>query len=328
VTIHARFVGAGVQPLIDAVRAAGVDPGDLRAVVWQATWARGYDDVVAPAPAVRLKEDGFIIFARVVDAERYAAIIDTGHALWALVARGVFPTLGARVRITPAFVEGEIGWDVVILDRLGLGISIRFGARGEETNSWAGALRAAVQRIADSEVERRKAIVIERRTLVPLEPVKPFREEIAALQDQLRLRVESEAAARPAERTAFDRGNERQRKSIIDEVKARRMKIFQKESAALRARMPDLQAEYAQRQVSNAEILTSMAELEDAGSRSRGITERVDTIANQITAVEAGELLISCDPDKFAALGPSDFDEISNTVGLLNDLIPRRAQKR
>ena len=327
-TIHSHFVGAGVQPLIDAVRATGADPGDLRAAVWQATWARGYEDVVAPAPAARLKQDGFIIFARVIDARHYAAVVDTGRALWALVARGDFPKLGARVRVAPAFVAGEIDWDVTILETLGLGMSIRFGARGDETNSWVDALRVALQRIATAEVERRKAILIERRALIPLEPVKPFREEIEALQEQIRQRVEAEGAARPAERAAFDRGNEKQRKSIIDEVKRRRMHLFETESAALRARMPELQAENAARQVSNAEILASMGELEDAGSRSRGITERVDAIASEITTVEAGQLLVSCDPNTFEALGPADFDEISSTVELLKDLIPSRAPKR
>jgi hypothetical protein len=328
VTIHARFVGAGVQPLVDAVKAAGADPGDLRAVVWQATWARGYDDVVAPAPAIRLKEEGFVIFARPVGPTRYAGIVDTGHALWALVARGVFPPLGSRVRIVPAMVNGEIGWDVAILETLGLGLSIRFGAKGTETNAWAELLRASVQRIADAEVNRRKAIVNERRALVTIEPVKPFREEIDALHEQLRLRTEAESAATPTERAAHDRGNERQRKAIIEDVKARRLKFYQEELAALRARIPELQAAHDKRQETSTELRALVSELEGAASRSRGVSERVGTVEHQLSAVQAAGLLVNYDPERIDGLGPTDFDEISRTVELLYDLIPHRAQKR
>lgn len=327
-TTHARFVGAGVQPLVDAVKAAGADPGDLRAVVWQATWARGYDDVVAPAPAVRLKEEGFVIFARPVGSERFAGIIDTGHALWALVARGVLPPLGARVKIVPAFVGGEIGWDVSILESLGLGLTIRFGTRNKETAVWAELLRAALTRIAEAEIERRKAIVAERRSIISAGPVKPFREELDALHEQLRARVDAEAAATPEERAAYERGNEKKRKQIIEECKNRRMKRYQEELTLLKARIPELQAAHEKRITANVDLLTMATELEDSASRSRGVSERVGTVENQLAAVESAGPLVSCDLDQLGALGPNDFEEIAHTVALLYDMLPRRAQKR
>jgi hypothetical protein len=328
VTTHARFVGAGVQPLVDAVKAAGAEPGDLRAVVWQATWARGYDDVVAPAPAIRLKEEGFVIFSRALGPERFAGIIDTGKALWALVARGLVPPAGSRVRIVPAFVDGELGWEVTTLETLGLGLSIRFGARGTETAAWVEFLHDALGRIAETEIERRRAIVAERRALVTIEPIRPFRDELDALHEQMRARVDAETAATPEERAAFDRGNEKQRKAVIDECKARRMRRYQEELALLRARVPELQAAHEKRMAANAEARMAVTELEDAASRSRGVSERIGTVENQLNAVAKSGLMVTADPATLEALGSADFEEIARTVELLYDLIPRRTQKR
>lgn len=327
-TTHARFVGSGVQPLVDAVKAAGAEPGDLRAVVWQATWARGYEDVVAPAPAIRLKEGGFVVFARSIGAHRYAGIVDTGNALWAVVARGVMPPLGARVRIVPAFVEHEIGWDVTVIETLGLGLSIRFGPKLNETAEWVQRLRDAVTRINAAEAERRKAIVIERRALSGLEPVKPFREELDVLYESLRQRVDAETAGTPEERAAYERGNEKQRKAIVDECKARRIRRYNEELARLRAGVPELAADHERRRAINLASRAAAAELEDAASRSRGVAERVATIEHQLAAIETAGLLVSGDLEQLESLGPSDFGELSRTVELLFELIPRRAQKR
>ena len=325
---HARFVGSGVQPLVDAVKAAGGEPGDLRAVVWQATWARGYEDVVAPAPAVRLKEEGFVVFARSIAIQRYATIMDTGHALWAVVARGVMPPLGARVRIVPAIVQHEIEWNITVLETLGLGLTIRFGVKAGETSDWTVKLREAVARIAQAEVERRKAIVVERRALVTIEPVKAFREELDALHEELRHRVDAETAGTAEERAAYERGNEKQRKAIVEECKARRLRRYNEELALLRARIPELNAGHEKRLAANSASRAAVAELEDAASRSRGVTERVSTLEHQLAAVEAAGLLVSADHDALDTLGAHDFDELSRTTELLYDLIPRRAQKR
>jgi hypothetical protein len=328
VTTHARFVGSGVQPLVDAVKAAGGEPGDLRAVVWQATWARGYEDVVAPAPAVRLKQEGFVVFARSIAPQRYATIVDTGHALWALIARGVIPPVGSRVRIVPAMVQHEIEWNISILDTLALGLTIRFGVKAGETNDWIEKLRDAVARIAAAEVERRRAIVVERRALVTIEPLRPFRDELEVLQEALRHRVDAEAAGTPEERAAFERGNEKQRKAIVDECKARRLRRFNEELARLRDQIPELTAAHDKRQAANDASRAAVAELEDAASRSRGVTERVGTVENQLTAIEAANMLVGADHETLDALGAADFDELAHTVELLYDLIPRRAQKR
>ncbi len=327
-SIHARFVGSGVQPLVDAVKAAGAEPGDLRAVVWQATWARGYEDVVAPAPAIRLREGGFVVFARAIAAHRYATIIDTGNALWALVARGAIPPLGARVRIVPAFVEHEIGWDVTIIETLGLGLSIRFGPKLNETAEWVDRLRDAVARIIDAEADRRKAIVIERRALCGLEPVRPFREELDLLYESLRQRVDAETAGTPDERAAYERGNEKQRKAIVEECKARRIRRYNEELATLRASVPELTADHDRRLAISLASRAAAAELEDAASRSRGVAERVTTIEHQLAAIETAGLQVSGDLERLEGLGPGDFNELSRTVELLFELIPRRAQKR
>jgi hypothetical protein len=327
VALHARFVGSGIQPLVDAVKAAGSEPGDLRAAVWQATWARGYEDVVAPAPAVRLKEEGFVVFARPVGTAAYAAIIDTTHALWALVARGVLPPLGARVRIVPAFVGGEIGWEVTIIETLGLGLVIRFGAKGAETGEWVDRLRGALGRIGDAEAARRKAIVAERRALIAIEPVQPFRTELDALHEALRVRIDAETAGTPGERAAFERGNERQRKAILEECKARRVRRYNEELALLRERVPELSAAHEKRAGAASDLRSAVAELEDAASRSRGVTERIGTVETQLDAVEVASLLVSADLEALDALGTDDFTTISRTVELLFDLIPRRGQK-
>ncbi len=321
---HARFVGSGVQPLVDAVKAAGGEPGDLRAVVWQATWARGYEDVVAPAPAARLKEEGFVVFSRPINGNRYAAIVDTTRALWALVSRGVAPPLGSRVRIVPAFIEGEIGWEVTVLETLGLGLKVRFGPKQHETTAWVDHLHNALERIAEAEIERRRAIVAERRALITVEPVKPFREELEAMQEAIRQRVDAETSGSPEERLAFERGNEKQRKAIIEELKARRLKRYNDELALLRERIPELAAINEQRQKAVAENRAAVAELEDAASRSRGISERVNTVENQVDAVAAAGLLVTADLTLLDNLSGNDFNEIAATVELLYDLIPRR----
>jgi hypothetical protein len=228
----------------------------------------------------------------------------------------------------PAFVGGEIGWDVTILETLGLGLSIRFGAKGTENGAWVEALRAALKHIAEGEVERRKAIVIERRSIVAIEPIKPFREELDALHDEMRKRVDTETAGTLEERVAFERGNEKQRKAIVDECKSRRLRRYNEELAKLRERIPDLTAAHEKRLLVNQRVRNSLAELEDAASRSRGVTERVTTVENQLAVVASAGLLVSADIDALNRLGSNDFEEASRTVELLYDLIPRRAQKR
>jgi hypothetical protein len=328
VTTHARFVGSGVQPLVDAVKAAGAEPGDLRAVVWQATWARGFEDVIAPAPAARLKADGFVVFARPIGPEKYATVIETTHALWALVARGVLPTLGSRVRIVPAFIDHEIGWEVGVIESLGLGLTVRFGPKLTETSAWADRLSDALARIAGAEVERRKQIVVERRSIVAVEPIKPLREELDALHEALRLRVDAETAGTPEERAAYEKGNEKQRQAIVHECKARRIRRYNEEVARLRARIPELTAAHEKRMAATNASRSSVAELEDAASRSRSVTERVTTVEHQLAAVRAAAVLVSANLESLDELGPADFEEISRTVELLYDLIPHHAQKR
>ncbi len=296
--------------------------------MWQATWARGYEDVVAPAPAARLKEEGFIVFSRAVGKMQYAAIIDTTRSLWALVTHGSAPPLGSRVRIVPAFVGGEIGWDVTVLETLGLGMSVRFGQKAGETTAWATALRYALNRIGEAETERRRAIVAERKTIMALEPIKPFREELDALHEELRKRVDAETAGTAEERIAFERGNEKQRKAVVEACRARRLRRYNEEVALLRTQIPDLQAAHDKRLALNAVTSTAVAELEDAASRSRSISERVGTVEHQLAAVEAAGLPVSADVDAIDLFGAPEFNEIARTVELLFDLIPRRAGKR
>ena len=327
-TTQAGLVGSGIQPLIDAIRASGADPGDLRAIVWQATWARGYEDVVAPLPALRLKEEGFVIYARPIGVDHYAAIIDTSHALWALVASGNAPPAGARVRVLPAFGRTEASWEVTVLETLGIGLTVRFGGRNGETHGWAEPVHDALERILDAEAERRKAIVAERRKYVAVDLVMPFREEIEALHEQLRVRIEAETAASPKERTAYERGNERQRKAIIEACKVRRVTRYHEEVKALRERIPELQTAYDRRVAANAEIRAAISELEDAALQSRCVTERVAIVEKHIAVIAASELLVTGDPERLEALETRDFDEIAQTVDLLHDLIPHRAQKR
>lgn len=294
--------------------------------MWQATWARGYDDVVAPAPAVRLREDGLVVFARPIAADRYAAIVDTTHALWALLAYGPLPPTGSRVRIVPAFIDGAIGWNVTIIETLGLGLTIRFGPKLGETNAWVERVRGSLERIADAEAERRKAIVIERRALVAMDPIKPFKDELDALHESIRKRVDAETAGTPEERAAYEKGNEKQRRAIVEECKARRLRRYNDELAKLRESIPELSAAHEKRRVASAECRNTVAELEDAASRSRGVTERIVTVERQLDAVEEAALLVSADLDVLDALGPADFRELSRTVELLHDLIPRRGR--
>ncbi len=329
VTTHARYVGSGVQPLVDAIKTAGADPGDLRAMVWQATWARGYDDVVAPAPAARLKEQGFVVYTHAINQRTYAAIVDTTRALWALVVRGrQRPPLGSRVKVASSIQDSELGWDLTVVETLGLGFGITFATGPRETPVWVKRLQDALHRIAAAEVERRAAIVNERRLIIAAQPVKPFKEELDALHDALRKRIDAESVPRPDERAAYERGNAKARKAIIDEVKRRRTERYNEELEALKARIPELRVEHERRSALFAEQAAAITELEDAASRSRGVTERITVVEAQLKEIRDSTLTVVIDPDAIDLFGPADFEEISRTVELLFDLIPRRTIKR
>jgi hypothetical protein len=328
VTTHGRYVGSGVQPLVDAVKAAGGDPGDLRAAVWQATWARGYEEVVAPPNAVRLKEEGFVVFSRAISENSYATVVDMTHALWALIARGVVPPAGSRVRIVPAIADGELSWDVTILEMLGLGLSIRFGPKVDETPAWIEAMRGALDRIRYFEIERRKAIVVERRALVAIEPVKPLRAVLDALQEDIRQRVEAETGGTVAQRLAFEKGNDKQRKAVLEEIKAHRLTRFNEEIARLREQIPEMTAAHERQLAAHNAGRALVAELEDAASRSRSVSEEVTIVEHRLATVVTAGMLVSADLDVLNALGAGDFVELARTIELLHDLIPRRASKR
>jgi hypothetical protein len=328
VTTHTQLVGSGLQPLIDEIKAAGADPGDLRALVWQATWARGYEDVISPVPVLRQKKEGFVILTRSFDRDRYAVIIDTAQALWALVVTGVAPPVGSRVRIVPASFAGQFRWEVTVLEALGLGLSIRFGPKLDETELWANSLRGALARIGNAEIQRRKAIVVERRWLVTVEPVPPLRQQIHDLEEHLRQRVDRETAATPEERLAYERGDEKQRKATVHLCKTRRLTRYTEELARFKDSIPDLTAVYNERLAANAEAQATVARLEDSASESRGLTARLAIVEQQLDVVSSAGLLVGADLRLLDGLDSARFAELSATVELLHDLIPRRATKR
>jgi hypothetical protein len=327
VGIHARFLATGVGPLIETIVAAGGDPGDFRTTAYEAAWSRGYDDVQVPAPSVMLAAEAFVIVSRAIDASRNASIIDTGTELWAIIARGVPPPAGARVRVS-ASGHVDAPWTLRVLERLCSCIRLHFDltAASHGNGAWIENLRAELETIRETEALNRQSIEAQRRALPPLITVASIATEVDKWHRALKSRIEHEVVPTDAEREQYDRGNDRVRKSILDACTARRLERYRTELARLRDDLPTLRAERERRIAVNDRISHAIGRLEEAWTASRAVTERSMIMDRELDAIERAELPAEWLTPQAGERLPS-FAELARTVGLLHALIPQRTHR-
>lgn len=325
----ARPVGHGIQPLVEAVESSGGNPEAIRTAAWHAAWARGYDDVIIPAIEMGLRAEGFLIVVQPVGDSRFAAIVDTGHQLWAINVAGHAPPPGSRVRVSSSNNDVSGAWDAKILEALTMGFHVAFEQRTSAPDTtWAKTIKAALHRVRESEAHRRRAIDHARTSLPTLDAVTSVHDLLATLQEELRERIKTETAPNAQDRAAFEKSNARDRVKIAEERKLLRAKRFEAEAAKLQASVPDVLAERDAKIAHNAETRLAIQRLEDTSTRSRAMTERTHLLDRHLDAIANSNLHVGVQGDVCERIeDEAVFAEVARNVELLHALIPRHQEK-
>ena len=328
--MHGRFQSNGVDVLIDAVLTSGEEAGDTRDRLWQAVWARGYQDVLVPMPMPDTRIDGHVIYERSFKSGNTLVAIDDGERLIGVLGQIDLSPLGAKVRLVPLYGQSAL-WSIKVLAALGCGLQIRFDEpEGRVADvGWVDRLRNCLHAVREAEVAVRRRIDGERRTLQYVQGPRPFREQMEEADKALREQVlssgytdeESKALARAKSPDAVQRLVAARNKRLVD--------LYRAEVVTFRARIPELRAAWDKEMDAYAAFRNSIDRFNNVDAASRAITESSLRCTQMLDAIEAATLNVHpTDLERIEADPRGHFQEIAATVELLFELVPKRIQRQ
>ncbi len=291
---YTRVAGNGIAPLAERVRAAGLPSSDLSAILWNAAWSRGCDeiDVLIPEPGFRI--EGFVLYARSTFEDEHILLLEAQGKVHGFIARGATPPIGARVRIAAGLTTGGGCWNVAVTERLGGGITVSFVAGTDAAqHGWVESARAVLRSIVEAEAQRRLTIDATRRALPIPEPVLTLPDDLRMRHAALIARVDSETAPTPAERATLERAPSPVRRALLADITARRLARYRSDVQAFQAMVPALVAEREARINANTTVRIALQALEDDAARSRALGERAAVALHQLDTIERASLCIS-----------------------------------
>jgi hypothetical protein len=322
-----RFQSNGVDLLIDGLLAAGETAGDIRERLWQVAWARGYQDVVVPIPVPDVKIDGFCVLTHAFSAHRTMVCIDDGEQLVGLVDDLGETPMGAKVRMQPLYGTSA-HWGIKVISTLGCGLQIRFDDDHLES-AWIERLKNCLQVIREGEVVVRRQIEIDRRNIVFVLPPTPFRVEMEKADKEIRDRVtgggytdeESRALARA-------KNNQAEADKVVAARNKRLVDAYRIEVTEFRARIPELRADFDKRMEVYAEFRKQIDRCNETDGASRAVTDATLRATQQLETIQAAVLNVrAADLDRVEENPRRYFTELTQTIDLLFDLLPKRLQK-
>lgn len=328
----ARYQTNGIDIIIDALVAANDNIGDLRERLWQVTWSRSYQDILVPLPVPDIKIEGHVVFARQMESGKAVVLVDTGEELAGIVDTLEVPPMGARARLVPVYgMSGK--WVLRVNGHIGCGLSIRFdeapnaGGSAPDSN-WIDRMRACLSQIRENEVRVRKAIEAERRTLPFIESQPSFRSEMEKMDKELRQMVLAEQYTDEERRQLAKAKTPQQAQAIIASRNKRLVDRYREEVLTVRAKIPEMRAEYDKKMESYAGFRTAIDRLNNTDSSSRAITDASLRATKQLDAIESASFSIRASGLSEMEENPrAHFGEIINTLDLLFELVPPRLQR-
>jgi hypothetical protein len=326
---NARFQSNGVDVLIDALQAAGTSPGDVRDHVWQAVWARGYQDVVVPLPMPDTKIEGFVVLERRYAAKRRLLCVDDGERLIGLL--GDFPdvALGAKVRVVPVYGNAAaVQWSVKILAVIGCGLQIRFDENERTETAWIDRLRRCLLEVRETEIGIRRQIEIDRRRIQFVAPPLAFRAEMEAADKELRERVLAGGYTDDEKRMLARAKSHDAMQKVVAIRNKRLVEAYRAEVVRFREQIPELRAAWERRMAEYAEFRQLVDRCNEIDAASRATTDASLKASEMLSVIETAVLNVKAvDLEDIEENPKANFHEIVSTIELLFELLPRRLQR-
>jgi hypothetical protein len=324
---NARFQSNGVDALIDSLQAAGETPGDIRDRLWQAAWARGYQDIVIPLPMPDTKIEGFVVLERAYSKKTSLVCVDDGERLIGITAELQAVALGSKVRIVPLYGI-SMQWSMRVIATLGCGLQIRFDENERADTQWIDRLRGCLLKVREIEGTVRRQIELDRRRIKFVTPPQPFRTEMEVADKELRERVlaggyteeEKKMLARAKTQDAMTKVVAIRNKRLVDAYRA--------EVARFREQIPELRAEYDRKMEEYAEFRKAIDMCNEVDAASRSITESTLKASEMLAAIETAVLNVKAPGlDRIEENPKGNFHELVTTIELLYELLPKRLQR-
>jgi hypothetical protein len=323
---NARFQSNGVDALIDALSGARETPGDIRDKLWQAAWARGYQDIVIPLPMPETKIEGFIVLERQYSAKNTVVCVDDGERLIGIV--GEFPSvaLGAKVRIVPLYGASML-WSMRVLATLGCGLQIRFDENERAETAWIDRLRACLLKIREIEAGVRRQIEIDRRIQF-VTPPQPFRTEMEAADKELRERILAGGYSEEEKRMLAKAKTQDAMQKVVAIRNKRLVEEYRAEVVRFREQIPELRAAYDKKMEEYAEFRKAIDLCNDVDAASRSVTEASLKCSEMLGVIETAVLNVKAvGLDRIEENPKANLHEIVATIELLYELLPKRLQR-
>jgi hypothetical protein len=324
---NARFQSNGVDALIDSLQAAGETPGDIRDHLWQAAWARGYQDIVIPLPMPDTKIEGFVVLERTYSKKTTLVCVDDGERLIGITGELQEVALGSKVRVVPLYGI-SMQWSMKVLATLGCGLQIRFDENERAETQWIDRLRACLLKVREIESGVRRQIELDRRRIKFVTPPQPFRTEMEVADKELRERVlaggyteeEKKMLARAKTQDAMNKVVAIRNKRLVD--------AYRVEVARFREQIPELRAEYDRKMEEYAEFRKAIDMCNEVDAASRSITESSLKASEMLAAIETAVLNVKAPGlDRIEENPKGNFHELVTTIELLFELLPKRLQR-
>jgi hypothetical protein len=324
---NARFQGNGVDVLIEGLQAAHESPGDIRDKMWQAVWARGYNDVVIPLPMPDTKIDGFVILERRYSEKHTIVLVDDGERLIGMLDEFPEVSLGSKVRLQPLYGI-NVQWSLKVLAQLGCGLQIRFDEAERGDTQWIDRMRTCLLKIREIEAGVRRQIDSDRRRIQFVTAPMPFRTEMEAADKELRERVlaggyneeEKRMLARAKSQDAVNKVINIRNKRLVDE--------YRQEVVRFREQIPELKRAWDKKMEDYAEYRKHVDRCNEVDAASRSITDATLKASEQLNVIETAVLNVRAPGLSTVEESPkSHLNEILATIELLFELVPKRLQK-
>lgn len=323
-----RYQSNAVDTLIDTLLKSGLDPSDVREHMWQAAWARGYQDVSVPVPMPETKIEGFIVLARVFSPVQTMVLIDDGERLLGVIDEVGDPPLGAKVRLVPNFGVAT-GWSLKVLSTLGCGLQIRFDADARPDTSWIDRLRHCLTTIREEERLIRRRLENERALVEFVPPPKPFRLEMEAADKEIRERVLAGGYTEEEKRMLARAKSPDQQKKVIEVCNKRLVEAYRAEVVEFRQKIPEIRGEYDKLMDKYAAYRQEIDRINEGDATSRSVTDASLRATQQLEAIEAAVLNVrAVDLARIEEHPRASFVEITQTIDLLFELVPKRIQQQ
>jgi hypothetical protein len=324
---NARFQSNGVDLLIDSLQAAGESPGDVRDHLWQAVWARGYQDVLVPLPMPDTKIEGFIVLERAYSAKHTLVCVDDGEHLVGLLDEFPAVSLGSKVRIQPLYGI-NVQWSMKVLASIGCGLQIRFDENERAETAWLDRLRNCLLKIREIELAVRRQIEIDRRRIQFVTAPLPFRTEMEAADKELRERVLAGGYTEDEKRMLAKAKSQDAMQKVVAIRNKRLVDAYRAEVVKFREQIPELRAAWDKKMEEYAEFRKHVDRCNEVDAASRSITDATLKASEMLSVIETAVLNVKAvNLDRIEENPKANFHEIIATIELLYELVPKRLQR-